>query len=74
MEFHTVEYEALLLPPQERAKLAQRLLLSLDELSEEELNELWLSEANRRARELDSGESQPVSSEEVMRKAKALLK
>lgn len=74
MEFNTVEHEALLLSPKERAKLAHKLLLSLDVLSEEELNELWLDEASRRAQELDNGESQPVSSEEVMEKARALLR
>ena len=49
-------------------------LLSLDEPPEEELAETWLSEAQRRARELDRGEVQPVSAEEVRRKARALLR
>ena len=65
---------ALDLPPDERASLARRLPLSLDEPPEEELAEIWLSEAQRRARELDRGEVQPVSAEEVRRKAGALLR
>ena len=66
---------ALDLPPDERASLlARTLLLSLDEQPEAELVETWLSEAERRARELDRGEVQPVSAEEVRRKARALLR
>ena len=70
----TVEQEALLLPPGDRAKLAQKLLLSLDTLSEEELEQAWLIEADRRARELDRGDVQPISAEEVRRRARALLR
>ena len=69
-----LEEEALSLPPEERAKLAQKLLLSLDELSEGELGVAWLEEASRRARELDRGEVEPISAEEVRRKARALLR
>ena len=65
---------ALDLPPDERASLARTLLLSLDEQPEAELVETWLSEAERRARELDRGEVQPVSAEEVRRKARVLLR
>ena len=51
----TLQEAALELPPDERAELAQKLLLSLDDPPEEELAETWLSEANRRAGELDRG-------------------
>ena len=74
MELNRVEHEALRLPPEERAKLAHKLLLSLDALSEEELEQAWLVEADRRARELDRGEVLPVPAEEVRRKARALLR
>ena len=39
-----------------------------------ELDEMWLLEAERRARQLDRGEVQPVPADEVRRKAKALLR
>ena len=74
MDPQTVEQEALLLPQEERAKLAQKLLLSLDTLSEEESKQAWLVEADRRARELDNGNVQPISAEEVRRKARSLLR
>jgi putative addiction module component (TIGR02574 family) len=69
-----LEEEALQLPPSERARLAQRLLLSLDSLSAGEVEEAWLTEAERRAGELDRGEVQPIPAEEVRRKAQALLR
>ena len=74
MDPQTVEDEALGLPPEDRAKLAQKLLLSLDTLSEEELEQAWLVEADRRARELDRGDVQPISADEVRRKARSLLR
>ena len=74
MDRQTVEHEALNLPMEDRAKLAQKLLLSLDTLSGEELKHAWLVEADRRARALDGGDVQPISADEVRRKARALLR
>ena len=74
MDLKIVEHEALRLPPEDRAKLAQKLLLSLDMLSEKEIEQAWLTEAARRAREIDRGDVQPISSDEVRRKARALLR
>ncbi|MBK1705882.1 addiction module protein [Halochromatium glycolicum] len=74
MKLTEIEREALHLSEEERAALAQKLLLSLDSPSESEVSEDWLAEANRRARELDEGLVEPVSSEEVRRKAMSLLR
>ncbi len=74
MDLQSVEHEALGLSPEDRAKLAQKLLLSLDTLSEEELEQAWLIEAARRAREIDRGNVQPISADEVRLKARALLR
>ncbi|MBI3013881.1 MAG: addiction module protein [Candidatus Tectomicrobia bacterium] len=74
MDLTAIEQEALNLSPEDRAKLAQKLLLSLESLSEEQIRESWLIEAERRAREIDRGEVQPIPAEEVRRKARALLR
>ena len=74
MSSKTLQAAALELPPDERAELAQKLLLSLDDPSESELAEAWLSEAERRARELDRGEVQAIDAEEVRRKARTPLR
>ena len=74
MKFNQIEAEALNLSKEERAELAQKLLLSLETPSEKEIAEDWLMEAQRRARDLDEGIVQPISAEKVRRKAQALLR
>lgn len=74
MEFGLVEKEALELTLQERAKLAQRLLESLDEVSVQEAEELWLDVASARAAEIDSGSVKLVSAEELEDRVQAILK
>jgi hypothetical protein len=74
MSFLAIEKEALELPIQERAKLAQRLLESPDEVSVAEAEQLWLDVAARRAEEIDQGIVQLVSAEELEGRVQALLK
>jgi putative addiction module component (TIGR02574 family) len=74
MDLKTLEKQALRLSAEDRAALAQKLLLSLEDMPASELDEMWLLEAERRARQLDRGEVQPVPADEVRRKAKALLR
>jgi hypothetical protein len=69
-----IERAALSLEPRLRARLAERLLASLDSLSESELEGLWAEEAERRDRDLDSGVELARPSEEVFRDARARLK
>ena len=73
MNLKQIEDEALHLSEEERAELAQKLLLSLDAPTVNEIEEDWLIEARRRARELDEGIVQPIPAEEVRKKARALL-
>ncbi len=74
MDRKEIENEALHLPIEDRADLIHRLVLSLDAPSSGELQSDWLSEARRRARELDEGTVQPVSGDEVARKAGRLIR
>lgn len=74
MNTETLEETALQLPASERAELARKLLLSLEEQSEEEIAEAWHAEAARRASEIDSGLADTVSSEEAGIAAQALLR
>lgn len=74
MNLHQIESEALGLPIQDRAALAQRLLLSLEEISDPEYEQLWADESVRRAAEFDSGNTAAISGEEVARKARELLR
>ena len=74
MNLYEIEREAMHLTQDERGKLVQKLLLSLESSSEGEIASDWLTEASRRARDLDEGLVQPVPAEEVRRKALALLR
>ena len=74
MTFEDIERKALGLSPQQRARLAQELLDSIDRLPGSELETLWLDEAERRASEIDSGAAALVSGAAVARKARALVR
>ena len=65
---------ALSLDVQDRAALAQRLLVSLEELSEEEAARLWADEAQRRLEEYQAGRAREVPAEEVVKKAERLFR
>jgi hypothetical protein len=73
MTIEQVEIEALKLEPQARAKLAEKLLSSLDHLSDEEIERLWAEEAVRRDAEIDSGSTSLRDAEDVFRDARARL-
>ena len=74
MSIDELKDEALRLSPEGRAYLARELLASLDELSEAEIEELWLQEAMRRDQELDSGTAQSSTADEVFARARARRK
>ena len=74
MDLQKIEDEALHLPREDRAHLIQRLVLSLDSPSPDELRSDWLAEAQRRAKELDDGTVQAVTGDEVLKKARSLVR
>lgn len=59
--------QALQLSPEDRARLALQLLASLEESGEsaEEIEKLWIAEAERRFQELRSGVVQGIPAGEV---------
>ena len=63
--------EALALPPEARAALADTLLDSLDSEIGETAEAAWRSEIARRVRELDSGAALPAPWPEVRRRLMA---
>lgn len=65
---------ALHLQAVERAALAQKLLDSLEDLTFEESESLWLQEAERRRERFRSGHDSGVPSARVHEKARQLLK
>lgn len=65
---------ALQLTPEERAELASELLSSLDDLSEAEVERLWIEEAQRRDAQIDAGTAKLIPGDEVIAEARARLK
>jgi putative addiction module component (TIGR02574 family) len=66
-DVETIVQEALDLPVDQRARVAERLLESLDDLPEEEIERLWAKEALRRVEAADRGEIQSHPADEVHR-------
>jgi len=73
MTVEQVETEALKLEPHARAKLAEKLLRSLDDLSDEDIEQLWAEEAVRRDADIDSGASSLRDTEDVFSDARSRL-
>jgi len=71
MSVEELKAEALRLNTEARADLARALLASLDALSEEEIEKLWIDEAIRRDEELDSGAARAYPADEVLARARA---
>jgi hypothetical protein len=69
MGIEELEAAALKLEPKARARLAGRLLDSLEDLSPEENARVWAEEAQRRADALDAGSLTSRSAEDVFREA-----
>jgi len=74
MSTEELEIEALKLAPRDRARLAERLLQSLENLSDEENARLWAEEAERRDRAWDANPSVGGPVYSVFRDARARLK
>lgn len=66
-----LEAAALSLPRGERARLAERLLASLDE--DLEIEEAWAQEVERRLAAYRAGDLKAVSAETVLREARSKL-
>jgi putative addiction module component (TIGR02574 family) len=62
------------LPRQERERLVDELLASLNEPAAAELDAAWSAEIDRRLSAYDRGEIQALPAEEVFARARALAK
>jgi len=67
MDFATLEREALGLDVGDRGRLLSKLVRSFDGISEEENIQIWAEESARRNEEMESGISEGISYEIVMK-------
>ncbi len=71
-QLEILEAEVLKLTAAERARLAERLIASLDE--DAEIEEAWAAEIERRIAEIESGQVEMIPAAEAVAKARASLK
>jgi putative addiction module component (TIGR02574 family) len=69
-----LESAVLQLPSDARARLAERLLASLDDEFEAEAEQLWLAEAERRLDELEAGTAVGVPADQVLADARSKVR
>jgi hypothetical protein len=74
MTIDDIEGEILKLEPRARARLARKLLESLETLSDEENERLWVDEAERRDATWDSVPGSVRAAPDVLRDARANLR
>jgi hypothetical protein len=73
MKIEDLEVAALRLDAKSRARLAERLLDSLESLSPDENARIWAEEAQRRADALESGALSSRPADDVFREARARI-
>jgi putative addiction module component (TIGR02574 family) len=73
-DLKAITEEVLELPITARAELAGQLLESLDDLSEEETDQLWAVEAERRFDEYKAGRIEALPTEEVFARLRSRKK
>ncbi|CAN5763101.1 hypothetical protein BH23THE1_BH23THE1_14710 [soil metagenome] len=74
IDFKEIERSALKLDEKHRAELAKRLLISLEETIDEDIEQAWIEEIKHRKAQVESGEVETIPGEEVLEKARNLLK
>lgn len=70
----TLQDEAARLPHRERARLALRLIESLDPGRDEDVGEIWLAEAERRLKAYDEGTIEARDIDDVLSEIEQRLK
>ena len=71
-QLEMLEAQALLLSPEERAQLADRLIASL--FQDNEIEEAWAVEVGRRIKEIEGGRTQLIPAIVAIARARAAIK
>ncbi|HZR03110.1 MAG TPA: addiction module protein [Burkholderiales bacterium] len=71
-DLEAIEAQALMLSPEERAQLADRLIASLFE--DKEIEDAWAAEVERRIKEIEGGRSELIPAAESIARARGAVK
>jgi hypothetical protein len=74
MTASSIEQAVLLLPKSDRAHLLNVLLESLDKPSAAEIEQLWVSESQRRALEIDQGLVKLIEGKDLDREVQSIFR
>ncbi|MFQ5900995.1 MAG: addiction module protein [Thermodesulfobacteriota bacterium] len=74
IELEKITSEALTLPNESRAELAEILIQSLDEKEDKDIKSVWLAEIHRRDQEIRAGASVTKPAIEVLKEAREQLR
>jgi len=73
-QFEDLQQQVRALPSKEKAALAHLLIEELDQSTDENVEQLWLSEAQRRYDAYVRGEIEARNGDEVMQRARERIK
>ncbi|MBO6586150.1 MAG: addiction module protein [Gracilimonas sp.] len=73
-DYKEIQNSALELDENHRAELAKKLIDSLDQRIDDDIEQAWIDEVKRRKAEIQSGKVTPISGQEVHKAARKLLK
>jgi putative addiction module component (TIGR02574 family) len=73
MTIRVLEKEVLELPPRSRVRLAERIIESIDDYADPQLEADWEDEIKRRVKEIESGSEKGIPAGQVMREARRAL-
>ena len=69
MTLRALEKEALELPPRSRVRLAEKIIESIDDYADPDLEAAWDDEIERRVKEIESGAEEGIPAAQVMKDA-----
>ena len=73
-DYKEIQQSALELDENHRAELAKKLIDSLDQRVDDDIEQAWVDEVKRRKEEIKSGKVNPIPGQEVHKAARELLK
>jgi putative addiction module component (TIGR02574 family) len=72
-DYKEIQQSALELDAKHRADLAKRLIDSLDQQIDDDIEQAWIDEIEKRKAEIKSGKVTPISGQEVHKTARNIL-
>jgi len=73
MTLRLLEKEVLELPPRSRVRLAERIIQSVDDYADAQVEAAWTAEIERRVEEIQSGAEKGIPTGQVMKEARRAL-